>query len=75
MLFDEGSQHSFITQELADSLLLKPYKMEVISLAAFGASQSHHMRMAVALVYVKTQSKEYIPVSHLVVPTIAVPQS
>ena len=74
MLFDEGSQHSFITQELADSLLLKPYKMEDISLAAFAASQSHHMRMAVAPVYV-TQSKEYIPVSHLVVPTIAVPQS
>ena len=29
--------------------------------------------MAVATVYVKTQSKEYIPISVLVVPTIAVP--
>ena len=73
ILFDEGSQRSFITQELADSLLLKPHKMEDISLAAFGASQSHYKSMAVATVNVKTQSKEYVPISVLVVPTIAVP--
>ena len=73
ILFDEGSQRSFITQELADSLLLKPHKTEDISLAAFGASQSHYKSMAVATVNVKTQSKEYVPISVLVVPTIAVP--
>ena len=73
ILFDEGSQRSFIAQELADSLLLKPHKRENISLAAFGASQSHHKSMAVATVYVKTHSKEYIPISVLIVPTIAMP--
>ena len=73
ILFDEGSQRSFLTQELADSLSLKPHKKENISLAAFGASQSHHKSMAVATVYVKTQSKEHIPISVLIVPTIAVP--
>ena len=52
---------------------MKPYKKENISLAAFGASQSHHKSMAVATVYVKTQSKEHIPLSVLIVPTIAVP--
>ena len=73
ILFDGGSQRSFLTQELADLLSLKPYKKENISLAAFGASQSHYKSVAVATVYVKTQSKEHIPLSVLIVPTIAVP--
>ena len=53
--------------------MLKPHKTEDISLAAFGASQSHHKSMAVATVYVKTHSKEYVPISVLIVPTIAMP--
>ena len=48
-------------------------KTAVAYVGAFGASQSHHKGMAVATVYVKTQSKEYIPISVFVVPTIAVP--
>jgi len=73
ILFDEGSQRSFLTQELADLLSLKPYKREDISLAAFGASQPHQKSMAVATVYIKSQSEELIQVSVLIVPTIAVP--
>ena len=73
ILFDEGSQHSFLTEELTDFLSLKPYMKENISLAAFGANKSHHKSMAVATAYVKTQSEEHIPLSVLIVPTLAVP--
>ena len=58
---------------MADLLSLKSHKKENISLAAFGTSQSHHKSMAVATVHIKTQSKGLIPMSVLVVPTIAVP--
>ena len=73
ILFDEGSQRSFLTQELADLLSLKPYKREDISLAAFGASHPHQKSMAVATVYIKSQSEDLIQISVLIVPTITVP--
>ena len=73
ILFDEGSQRSFLTQELANLLSLKPYKREYISLATFGVSQPHQKSMAVATVYIKSQSEDLIQISLLIVPTIAVP--
>ena len=48
ILFDKGSQRSFLTQELADLFALKPYKKEKIALA--GASQPHHKSIVVATV-------------------------
>ena len=73
ILFDEGSQRSFLTQELADLLSLKPHKKEDISLAAFGASHPCNKSMPVTTVHIRTQSGDLVPISVLIVPTIAVP--
>ena len=43
--FDEGSQRSFITQDLASSLALQPYQRENINISSFGANRHwnrHH---------------------------------
>ena len=37
ILFDEGTQRSFISQQLADVLQLSPSRQEDITLAPFGA--------------------------------------
>ena len=39
VLFDEGSQRSFLTEKLANDLELTPYRFENISLSSFGANK------------------------------------
>ncbi|VDI36135.1 Hypothetical predicted protein [Mytilus galloprovincialis] len=38
ILFDEGAQRSFITQEMADLLNLRPHRKEAITISGFGES-------------------------------------
>ncbi len=73
ILFDEGSQCSFLTQDLANLLSLQSYKREDISLSSFGAKRPLSKRMEVASINIKTQRGGLIPISVLIVPTIATP--
>ena len=73
ILFDEGSQLSFLTQDMADVLSLKPHHKEDISLSLFGSKHSLNKKMAVGQIYVKTKSGELLPIMVLIVPTIATP--
>ena len=45
ILFDEGSQQSFLKEKLARELALTPYKFETISLSSFGAEKPLHRQM------------------------------
>ena len=73
VLFDEGSQRSFITVNLAKELAVEPYKSEHISLSSFGAARPLYKMMDTVLIHVKTLTGELVPLSALVVPTIATP--
>ena len=73
ILFDEGAQRSFITQELADQLQLQPINYEHISVSSFGEQVSASKRLAVAAISIETLNKGHIPVSVLVVPKLAAP--
>ena len=73
ILFDEGSQRSFLTQELADALSLQPEHQEDICLSAFGSTHPLNKRMKVARIHIKTTSGALLPISTLVVPKIAPP--
>ena len=73
ILFDEGSQRSFITRELADTLSLQPTRKEDICITSFGARTPLSQRLEVALVNLKTKSGRLVPLSVLIVPDIAVP--
>ena len=73
ILFDEGAQRSFITQELADQLQLKPTGFENISVASVGAQVSTTRRLAIASIHIHTLNEGQIPVTVLVVPKLAAP--
>jgi len=73
ILFDEGAQRSFITQELAETLQLQPTRHEVIAVFTFGAQVSTPKKFAVATICIHTVNGGQIPVSILFVPKLAAP--
>ena len=73
LLFDEGSQRSFITQDLASSLALQPYQREDINISSFGANCHLNRQIDVAMINLLTSDGQAIRLSVLVVPRIATP--
>jgi len=73
ILFDEGAQRSFITEDLAVKLQLQSFTTEHIAVASFGTNTLANRQLPVAQVQVETQLGELIPISVLVVPVIATP--
>ena len=73
ILFDEGAQRSFISQQLADVLQLSPSRQEDITLAPFGADTMTPQSLSVASIEVVAKTGELIPLSVLIVPKIAAP--
>ncbi|XP_065911194.1 uncharacterized protein [Dysidea avara] len=73
ILLDEGSQRSFVTEELASILDLQPYSKELLTISSFGTKHpvSHHLN--VSRVTLLTRSGEELELSVLVVPFIATP--
>ena len=73
ILFHEGAQRSFITQELAEQLQLQSINYKHISVSSFCEQVSASKRLAVASISVETLKKANIPISVLIVPKLAVP--
>ena len=73
ILFDEGAQRSFISQQLASTLNLTPLRQESITLAPFGSDTMTPQNLSVALINIVAKTGELIPLSVLVVPRIAAP--
>ena len=73
ILFDEGSQRSFISKGLANFLQVQPHRTEHLSISTFGAQTSHTSQFEAAVIHLHTISGKQIPITVLSVPTIAVP--
>ena len=73
LLFDEGSQRSFITQDLAKTLALQPFCKEDLTVSSFGAQCQVNREVNVAVISLLTMSGQAIPLTVLVVPRIATP--
>ena len=73
ILFDEGSQRSFIKSDVATKLDLKPEKQETISLSTFGGNTSSVKHIDTATIYLKTVQEETMPIRVIIVLTIAAP--
>ena len=69
ILFDE----SFLTQELADASSLQPHHQEKIHLSSFASKHPLTKKMEAANIHIKTKDGHLIPLSVLIVPTIATP--
>ena len=73
ILFDEGAQRSFITQNLANKLNVQPEGTETLNVAAFGDSSKTIRNLNRTTVYLEADFGDKIPLSVLIVPTIATP--
>ena len=73
LLLDEGSQRSFITQDLANTLNLQPCRKEDITVSSFGAQCQLKHQVNVATINLLSLSGQAIPLTVLVVPRIATP--
>jgi len=67
ILFNEGAQHSFITQQLADKLHLLPTSHKTISVSSFGAQISPSRTLAVATILVHPLNGTRIQILVLIV--------
>ena len=73
ILFDEGAQRSFITQELTNQLKLQPFKYENVSVSSFSEQVSASRKLVVSFIYIHTLNGDHVSVSVLIVPKIAAP--
>ena len=72
ILFDEGAQRSFITQQLADSLKVDSCKCQRICISAFGGEAIPRESQSTSIA-IQTNDGGEVPVSVLVVPKIVAP--
>ena len=63
ILFDKGIQHSFVSTESVKELGLSP---TTVQLASFGSTFRSHQKLAVAIVEIKTITRERISISVLI---------
>ena len=61
ILFDEGSQHSFLTKGLADCLQVQSHDTVELSLSTFGNGASRIDKFDVATISLQTISGRMIP--------------
>ncbi|XP_065896204.1 uncharacterized protein [Dysidea avara] len=73
ILFDEGSQRSFLAKGLADCLQVQPHDTVELSLSTFGTGTSRTGKFDVATINLHSISGHLIPLTVLIVPTIAAP--
>ena len=73
ILFNEGSQRSFITKGLAGCLQVQPFKTEKLSISTFGAHTGCISKLNTATIRLHTISGQLIPLTVLIVSTIAAP--
>jgi len=73
ILFDDGAQRSFVTQKLATLLKLDPKNKENICISSFGATSPSYQLLSLININVESLIGEQIPVSALIVPSIATP--
>ena len=72
ILFDKGSQRSYITQELAESLQFPVDGTEMLSISSFDGNTTQ-VQVNKGTIFVWTDDNEKIPLHVVIVPTIAQP--
>ena len=73
ILIDEGPQRSFISADMASQLGITPDDIEQIAVATFGSQTMSHQKLGVATIMVETEAGDWIPITVLIVPSIAAP--
>ena len=72
ILFDEGVQRLFVTEQLAKCLCIAPTKSQMVNISAFGGDTSSQ-KLNLATVSIQAKDGNDILISALVIPKIAAP--
>ena len=72
VLFDTGSQRSFVTKGITNALMLKPIRKEVLELTTFACKESKRNKYDVVSLKLLTENED-ITIEALVTPTIYPP--
>lgn len=75
ILFDEGAQRSFITQEVTNKFDLSHERSETLNLSVFWGSTTSVKQVDIVTVYIRSDTNERIQIQVIVIPTIATPQN
>ena len=75
VLLDKGAQRSFISKRLANELKISSQHTENVNISAFGDKSSSTKQLGDAVVNLETIIGQQIPISVLMVPTIAALQN
>ena len=73
ILFDEGAQHSFISEQLAKTLQISPTTTEQVALSSFVTTSHSHQQLGVTTILIESSTDDQIPVKALILPSIAFP--
>jgi hypothetical protein len=73
IMFDEGSQRSFISEKLAAELQLEVTGREVLNVAGFGSKKTEVRHLDKVHLTIIGEGNQYLPIELLVVPQIGVP--
>ena len=73
ILFDEGAQRSFITEQLARALQIIPTITEKVALSSFGTTSHSYQQLGATTILIETNMGDLIPLKVLIVPSIAIP--
>ena len=75
ILFDEEAQRYFISADMASELKITftYFHSANIAVASFGSTSTTNQKLEVVIVEIQTLSGELVPISVLIVPSIAAP--
>ena len=74
ILFDSGSQRTYVTQNVRNTLKLKTIRTERMLIKTFGRNDNHIQKLDVVQLRIKSEKDDgYIYIEALVVPTICSP--
>lgn len=71
LLMDCGSQRTYVSQELADKLGLKPTKVEELNVVTFGSSESRVVKTYLTTLSLKLNNGELLTINANIVPVIS----
>ena len=73
ILFDQGAQNSFITEDLARKLEIEPTAKIAMKISGFGGSESQVRYFNKAKIDIETDDEQKLEIEVIIVPKIAAP--
>ena len=73
ILFDEGAQKSFVTQDVVKHLQLRPIRTETLTITTFAAKELSTSTFDVVRLFVTAINGDHLPIEALVVPQVTAP--